>query len=108
MSKSRESKESRESRDAAPSKNSPSPLGSGVGTKASRIGAFGMYPMPIAGSVGAPFFGGKNITEFLDRFEDLCVDYGVTASQKVARVVRYCLPSIRYYLRIIPVFLNSD
>ena len=54
--------------------------------------------MPMVGSVEAPFFRGKNVTEFLDRFEDLCVDYKVAASQKVARVIRYYLPSIRYYL----------
>jgi hypothetical protein len=36
--------------------------------------------MPIIGSVGAPFFGGKNITEFLNRFEDLYVNYGVITS----------------------------
>jgi hypothetical protein len=64
--------------------------------------------MPMAGSVGAPFFGGKNVTEFLDRFEDLCVDYGVTTSQKVTRVIRYYLLSIRHYLRTIPAFLDSD
>jgi hypothetical protein len=51
-----------------------------VGTEASGIGIFRIYPMPIIGSVGAPFFGGKNITEFLNRFEDLCVDYRVTTS----------------------------
>ena len=79
-----------------------------MGTEASRIGVFGIYPISIVGSVRAPFFGGKNITEFLNRFEDLCVDYGVTTSQKVARVIRYYLPSIRYYLRIILVFLDSD
>jgi hypothetical protein len=36
--------------------------------------------MPIAGSVEALFFGGKNIIKFLDRFKDLCVDYRITAS----------------------------
>ena len=51
-----------------------------MGTEASGIGVFGMYSMPIVGSVRAPFFGGKNITEFLNRFEDLCVDYGVATS----------------------------
>jgi hypothetical protein len=79
-----------------------------VNTEASRIGVFRMYLISIIGSVGAPFFGGKNITEFLNRFEDLYVDYGVTTSQKVARIIRYYLLSIRYYLRIIPAFLDSD
>jgi hypothetical protein len=79
-----------------------------VGTKASRIGVFKIYFIFIVGSVGAPFFGGKNITEFLDRFEDLCVNYRVITSQKVARIIRYYLLSIRYYLRIILVFLDSD
>ena len=79
-----------------------------MGTEASRIGVFRIQPMPIVGSVRAPFFGGQNITEFLIRFEDLCVDYRITTSQKVARIIRYYLPNIRYYLRIILVFLDSD
>jgi hypothetical protein len=67
-----------------------------------------MHSIPIAGSVGAPFFRGKNITEFLDRFKDLYVDYKITTNQKVARIIRYYSLSIRYYLRIILVFLDSD
>jgi hypothetical protein len=79
-----------------------------VDTEASRIGIFRIYSIFIVGSVRAPFFGGKNIIEFLNRFEDLCVDYRVITSQKVTRIIRYCLLSIRYYLRIILVFLDSD
>jgi hypothetical protein len=62
----------------------------------------------MVGSVGTPFFEEKNIIEFLDRFKDLCVDYRITASQKVARIIRYYSLSIRYYLRIILIFLDSD
>jgi hypothetical protein len=62
----------------------------------------------MAGSVGAPFFGGKNVTVFLARFEDLCLDYGLTPSQKVARVVRYCSSVIGHYLRMVPAFIDSD
>jgi hypothetical protein len=71
-----------------------------MNTDLSRMGTSGMYPMPMAGSVGAPFFGGKNVTEFLARFEDLCLDYELTLSQKVARVVRYCSSVIGHYLRM--------
>jgi hypothetical protein len=69
---------------------------------------FRMHPIFIIGSVRAPFFEGKNIIEFFNRFEDLYVDYRVIISQKVARIIRYYLLSIRYYLRIILVFLDSD
>lgn len=72
------------------------------------MGTPGMHFMPMAGSVGAPFFGGKNVTEFLARFEDLCLGYGLTPSQKVAHVVRYCSISIGHYLRTMPAFINSD
>ena len=51
-----------------------------MGTEASRISIFRIYPISIIGSVRAPFFGEKNITEFLNRFEDLCVNYRVTTS----------------------------
>jgi hypothetical protein len=47
-------------------------------TKASRKDIFKIYFIPIIKSVRALFFGGKNITEFLDRFEDLYADYDIT------------------------------
>jgi hypothetical protein len=67
-----------------------------------------VYPIPIIGSIGAPFFRGKNITKFLERFEDFCLDYKVSDGQKVVRVIRYYSLDIRYYLRtILPSYDTS-
>jgi len=32
-------------------------------------------PMPLPGTLGSPRFEGANVTEFLERYEDLCFDY---------------------------------
>jgi hypothetical protein len=58
-----------------------------------------MIPQP--GTPGAPLFTGRNITEFLRLFDDLCDDYGVDASQRARRVTRYCSLEIGTYLRMI-------
>jgi hypothetical protein len=77
-------------------------------TETSGINILRMYSMPMVGSVGAPFFGGKNIIKFLERFEDLCLDYEVSDEQKVVRIIRYYSLDIRYYLRTIPAVISGD
>jgi hypothetical protein len=48
-------------------------------------------PMPLPGSPGAPYFEGANITEFLERFEEMCEDYRVEGSgEKLKRLPKYC------------------
>jgi hypothetical protein len=32
-------------------------------------------PMPLPGTQGSPMFKGANVTEFLERYKDLCSDY---------------------------------
>jgi hypothetical protein len=47
-------------------------------------------PMPLPGSPGAPYFKGTNITEFLERFEEMCKDYRVEGSgKKLKRLSKY-------------------
>jgi hypothetical protein len=41
----------------------------------------------VPGSEGMPYFSGINITEFLERFEELCNKYQVT--DKKAKLPRY-------------------
>jgi len=101
-------REGRESKGATPKSDSPPPSSLGADTERSELEAVRMHLMPMPGSVGAPFFDGKNVTEFLTRFEDLCSAYGVAPSQKVAQMVRYCSRSIGQYLHIRPAFIDSD
>ena len=46
--------------------------------------------MPYPGTPGTPFFDGRNVTDFLDRFSDLCEDYKLSADEKMKRLPRYC------------------
>ena len=46
--------------------------------------------MPFPGTPGTPFFDGRNVTEFLDRFSDLCTDYKLSDAEKMRRLPRYC------------------
>ncbi|MCJ1427048.1 hypothetical protein MMC29_004951 [Sticta canariensis] len=46
--------------------------------------------MPYPGTPGAPFFDGRNVTEFLDRFSDLCTGYKLSDAEKMRRLPRYC------------------
>ena len=39
-------------------------------------------PMPLPGLTGVPFFRGRDATEFLERYDELCNGYGLTEEQK--------------------------
>jgi len=39
-------------------------------------------------------FKGANVTEFLERYEDLCSDYRVTDKDRLTRLPRYCIQPI--------------
>jgi hypothetical protein len=47
-------------------------------------------PIPLPGSLGAPYFKGTNITKFLERFEEIYKDYRVEgSSKKLKRLPKY-------------------
>jgi len=50
--------------------------------------------MPPPGTPGSPMFEGANVTEFLERYEDLCSDYRVTDEDRLTRLPRYCIQPI--------------
>lgn len=45
-----------------------------------------IMPMPYLGVPGSPFFDGANISEFLERFENMCDDYRILISEKIRRL----------------------
>jgi hypothetical protein len=51
--------------------------------------------MPLPSIAGVPLFEGANATEFFDRFEDLCKDYGVSDEDKLRKLPYYCSRDIR-------------
>jgi hypothetical protein len=48
-------------------------------------------PMPPPRTLGSPMFEGANVTEFLERYKDLCSDYWVSDEDRLTRLLRYCI-----------------
>ena len=65
-------------------------------------------PLPAPTSPGALLFKGENVTEFLNSWWDLCVDHGVPMDERVRRVSKYCIPSIRGYVESLPEYDSRD
>ena len=57
--------------------------------------------IPYPGASGAPFFDGKNITDFLDRYSQLCSDYRLSESEKIYRLPWYWEYLFGRYIRIL-------
>jgi hypothetical protein len=51
--------------------------------------------MPLPGVARIPLFEGANATDFLDRFEDLCKEYGVLEEDKLLKLPRYYSQDVR-------------
>jgi hypothetical protein len=58
------------------------------------------FPMPVPGSEGMPYFSGANITEFLERFDELCDEYQVV--DRKAKLPRYCDSARREVVKSLP------
>ncbi|KAF7502513.1 hypothetical protein GJ744_005634 [Endocarpon pusillum] len=56
-------------------------------------------PLPAPGAPGAPCFVGKNVTDFLETFDNLCDDHGVVEADRLKKVVRYCEFKTREYVQ---------
>ena len=55
--------------------------------------------MPYPGTPRSPFFGGVNISKFLEKFENICDDYQMSASEKICRLPWYCEMFITWHVR---------
>ena len=69
----------------------------------SRLLSLAYVPMeiPYPGTSGAPFFGGQNITHFLDLYDQLCSDYRLSEFEKIYRLPWYCEFFLGKYVRIL-------
>ncbi len=56
----------------------------------SSIPIYSRAVMPYPGSLGAPFFEGFNITDFLESYSRMCTDYQVDEQEKIKRLSWYC------------------
>ena len=57
--------------------------------------------IPYPGAPGAPIFDGKNITHFLDLYDQLCSDHRLSESEKIYRLPWYCEFFIGRYVKIL-------
>jgi hypothetical protein len=67
-----------------------------------------MIPLPQPNSPGAPRFIGKNISEFLKTWENLCEDYMVTPADRLRKLPRYCDRMISLYVETIPEYKEKN
>jgi hypothetical protein len=65
-------------------------------------------PMPLPGTLGSPMFEGANVTEFLERYEDLCSDYRVSDEDRLARLPRYCIQPVAETIRSLKEWKTKD
>ena len=63
--------------------------------------------MPIPGGLGVPSFEGMNITEFLERYEELGADFGLSEPEAVKRIPQYCKITIEQFIRNLPEYENG-
>lgn len=76
---------------ATPSGTASSASAMATPTDPPSVSPFGfLMTMPQPGTAGIPYFEGKNITEFLTRYDDMCEDYHVKTAEKIRRLPRYC------------------
>ena len=65
-------------------------------------------PMPYPGAPDSPFFEGGNVSEFLDRFENMCDDYRMCTSEKIRRLPWYCEMFTARHVRSVISFSELD
>ena len=53
-------------------------------------------------------FEGANITEFLERYEDLCSDYHVSDDDRLTRLPRYCIQPIAETIKSLKEWKSQD
>jgi hypothetical protein len=64
--------------------------------------------MPRPGQPGALYFDNTNVTEFLGRWNIECEDFGLTDSQKCARIPDYCTPETKDVIELLDGYKNND
>ncbi|MCJ1342812.1 hypothetical protein MMC31_001001 [Peltigera leucophlebia] len=57
--------------------------------------------IPYLGTPGARYFDGQKITDFLDRYSQLCADYRLSESDKIHRLPWYCEFFTGNYIKIL-------
>jgi hypothetical protein len=53
-------------------------------------------------------FEGANVTQILERYEDLCSDYQVSDIDRLARLPQYCLQPIAETIKSLKEWMDKD
>lgn len=61
---------------------------------------------PYLYSLGASMFNERNVTDFLNTFEEICAEHKLSESEKIKRLHRYCTPTNEQYIR--SIFVDED
>ena len=64
--------------------------------------------MPRPGQDGALKFDKTNVSEFLQRWNIECEDYGLTDAQKCSRVGDYCVKDVREVIELLPGYDDGN
>jgi hypothetical protein len=64
------------------------------------------FPLLIPGSEGTPIFTGFNITDFINRYTDLCNIYSI--NNKKGKLLRYCNTIYKEIIKSLPEFSEKD
>jgi hypothetical protein len=65
-------------------------------------------PMPPPRTLGSPMFEGANVTEFLERYEDLYSNYHVSDKDRLAQLPQYCLQPIAKTIKSLKEWVDKD
>lgn len=68
----------------------------------------GVRYLPMSMGAEMPFFTGANITEFLERYEAQCEDYGIQGNAKLAKLPQFCEITVGMYIRTILEWREKD
>ena len=64
--------------------------------------------LPYQGTVGAPFFDGTNVSDFLKTWDILTYDHNVSDSQARDRILLYITPQLRELVEALPEYHAND
>src|ERR1700730_15602389 len=65
-------------------------------------------PMPPPGTPRSAMFEGANVTDFLERYEDLCSNYHMSDNDRLARLPRYCIQPIAETIKSLKEWVDKD
>ena len=64
--------------------------------------------MPLPETPSSLMFKGANVTEFLECYKDLCLDYYISASNRLVQLSQYCIQPIAKTIKLLKEQENQN